>query len=442
MTPYEILLSESQERMLVCVKKGREHEVTEVFDKWGLDSTIIGHVTTDGLMTCKLNGEIVAQAPSESLVLGGGAPVYYRETRRPAYLDKLAKINLDAYSLDKNWNDILITLIGSPNLCHKGWVFEQYDSMVRTNTAVGPGSDAAVLRLRKTDKALAMATDCNGRHCYLNPRVGAMNAVAESARNIVCSGGKPLAVTNCLNFGNPYKPEIYYGFAEAVAGMGEACRIFDTPVTGGNVSFYNQDPDRAVFPTPTIGMVGLVESISHITTQWFKDEGDVILLLGINREELGASEYLRTICNELKGEPPAVDLKFEKRLQEALLEAIRGGKIKSAHDISDGGLAIALVEGCISNRERQIGAEIKLDDTIRTDCLLFSEAPSRVIVTCDPGDAGQIEKYFKAKNIPVAVIGKVGGVRFKLNDIIDTPLTVLADAYYNSMTRFMEHREK
>jgi len=442
MTPYEILLSESQERMLVCVKKGREKEVSEVFDKWGLDSTIIGHVTTDGLMTCKLNGEIILQAPSESLVLGGGAPVYHRETKRPAYLDELAKINLNDYSLDRDWNEILNTMIGSPNLCHKGWVFEQYDSMVRTNTAVGPGSDAAVLRIRKTDKALAMATDCNGRHCYLNPRVGAMNAVAESARNIVCSGGKPLAVTNCLNFGNPYKPEIYYGFSEAVVGMGEACLTFDTPVTGGNVSFYNQDPERAVFPTPTIGMVGLVESTAHITTQFFKDEGDIIFLLGNNREELGASEYLRTVCNELKGKPPAVDLKFEKQLQDALLEAIRGGKIKSAHDVSDGGLVIALAEGCISNKDKQIGAEIKLDDKIRTDCLLFSEAPSRVILTCAAGDAAEIEKYFEAKDIPVAVIGKVGGERFKLNDIIDTPLTTLSDTYYNSMTRFMERIEK
>jgi len=442
MTPYEILLSESQERMLVCVKKGKEDAVREVFDKWGLDSTIIGQVTSDGLMTCKLNGRVVSQAPSESLVLGGGAPVYHRETRRPAYLDKLAKINLDNYTLDKDWNEILHTMIGAPNLCYKGWVFEQYDSMVRTNTAVGPGSDAAVLRIRKTDKALAMATDCNGRHCYLNPRVGAMNAVAESARNIVCSGGKPLAVTNCLNFGNPYKPEIYYGFTEAVAGMGEACRMFDTPVTGGNVSFYNEDPERAVFPTPTIGMVGLIESTKHITTQWFKDEGDVIFLLGENSEELGASEYLRTIFDELKGAPPEVDLKFEKKLQNALLDAIQNGGIKSAHDISDGGLAIALAEGCISNKDRQIGADIKLDDKIRPDCLLFSEAPSRIIITCAPDRAAEIEKYFKEKEIPIAKIGAVGGDRLKINELLDAPLETLADIYYNSMTRFMERLEK
>ncbi|MDD5427097.1 MAG: phosphoribosylformylglycinamidine synthase subunit PurL [candidate division Zixibacteria bacterium] len=442
MTPYEILLSESQERMLVCVKKGKENAVREVFDKWGLDSTIIGHVTADGLMTCKLNGQIVSQVPSETLVLGGGAPVYHRETKKPQYIDELAKINLNDYPLDKNWNEVLFTLIGSPNLCHKGWVFEQYDSMVRTNTAVGPGSDAAVLRIRKTDKALAMVTDCNGRHCYLNPRVGAMNAVAEAARNIVCSGGQPLAITNCLNFGNPYKPEIYYGFAEAVAGMGEACRILGTPVTGGNVSFYNEDPKRAVFPTPTIGMVGLVESTRHITTQWFKDEGDVIFLLGENREELGASEYLQIIFHQLKGAPPAADLKFEKKLQDALLETIRKGIIKSAHDISDGGLAIALAECCISNNDNQIGATLKLDDKIRTDCLLFGEAPSRIIITCSPEFSDDIENYFNKNRLPIAKIGEVGGIRLKINDYLDAPLEKLSDTYYNSMNRFMERIEK
>lgn len=442
MTPYEILLSESQERMLVCVKKGNENAVQEVFDKWGLDSTIIGHVTSDGMMTCKLDGQIVSRAPSESLVLGGGAPVYHRETKKPQYIDKLAKINLNDYPLDKNWNEVLLTLISSPNLCYKGWVFEQYDSMVRTNTAVGPGSDAAVLRIRKTDKALAMVTDCNGRHCYLNPRVGAMNAVAEAARNIVCSGGQPLAITNCLNFGNPYKPEIYYGFAEAVAGMGEACRVLGTPVTGGNVSFYNEDPERAVFPTPTIGMVGLIKTSKHITTQWFKDEGDLIYLLGENREELGASEFLQIIFHQLQGAPPAVDLKFEKKLQDTLLEAIRKGIIKSAHDISDGGLAIALAECCISNNDNQIGATIMLNDKIRPDCLLFGEAPSRIIITCSPEYSDDIEKYFNKNKMPIAKIGRVGSKRLKINDYIDIPLEKLSDTYCNSMNRFMERIEK
>ncbi len=437
MTPYEILLSESQERMLVCVKKGKEEAVKEVFDKWGLDSTIVGHVTSDKLMTVRLGGEVVSQVPSRSLVLGGDAPVYHRESRRPVYLDELNRIDLNKYSTDRNWNETLVTMMAAPNICHKGWVFDQYDSMVRTNTAVGPGSDAAVLRLRKTGKALAMTTDCNGRYCYLNPRLGAQCAVAESARNIVCSGGRPLAVTNCLNFGNPYKPEIYYGFSESVAGMGEACRVFETPVTGGNVSFYNEDPHRAVFPTPVIGMVGLIDNIDHITTQWFRDEGDIIMLLGETKEELGASEYLKVIHGETRGPVPELNLSAEKTLQHELLESIRSGVVKSAHDISDGGLAVALAECCISNREHQPGATVTLDNGLRPDCLLFGESQSRVIVSCAADDADALEKRFAKRNVPVSRIGVVGGDRLRINGLIDQPLAVLADAYYNALSRLM-----
>ncbi len=438
MTPYEILLSESQERMLVCVKKGNESKVTKVFDKWGLDSTIIGEVTSDKMMTVRLNGEVMSQIPSNDLVLGGGAPVYHRETKRPANLDELNKINLDDYSTERDWNETLVTMIGSPNLCYKGWVFDQYDSMVRTNTAVGPGSDAAVLRIRKTDRALAMATDCNGRFCYLNPRLGAQSAVAESARNVVCSGGRPLAITNCLNFGNPYKPEIYYCFAEAVAGMGEACNVFNTPVTGGNVSFYNEDPSRAVFPTPTIGMVGLVEHTDHITTQWFKDSGDVILLLGETKEELGASEYLHTVQNQTRGPVPALDLTFEKKLQDSVLDAIKTGCVKSAHDLSDGGLAVALTEGCISNAENQIGAAVTLRTDIRPDCLLFGESQSRILVSCAPADADRLKQHFESGGIPVEQIGAVGGDHLKINDLIDSALSDLSTAYCATLPRKME----
>ncbi|MCK4460560.1 MAG: phosphoribosylformylglycinamidine synthase subunit PurL [candidate division Zixibacteria bacterium] len=438
MVPYEILLSESQERMLVCVKKGKEAAVREVFDKWGLDSTIIGKVTDDGLLTVRLDGEMVAQAPSETMVLGGGAPVYHRETKRPAYMDELAELNLEDIPLDRDWNDDLCGLLSAPNICHKGWVFEQYDSMVRTNTAVGPGSDAAVLRLRKTNKALAMVTDCNGRYCYLNPRLGAQSAVAEAARNIVCSGGQPLAVTNCLNFGNPYKPEIYYGFAEAVAGMGEACRVFETPVTGGNVSFYNEDPQRAVFPTPTIGMVGLIPDVAHITTQWFKSEGDVIFLLGENKEHLGASEYLHTFFGLTKGEVPPLDMQFEKKMQDSLLAAITRGWIRSAHDCSDGGLAVALAECCISNREQQVGAEVSLEDDLRVDALLFGETQSRVVVTCAADDADAVADFFGILNCPCARIGTVGGGNLKINDVVDLPLQKLDHAFFDSMPAFME----
>ncbi|MFQ5498398.1 MAG: phosphoribosylformylglycinamidine synthase subunit PurL [Candidatus Zixiibacteriota bacterium] len=438
MTPYEILLSESQERMLVCVRKGNEAAVRAIFDKWELDSVIIGHVTDDDMMTVRLNGEIVAQIPSESLVLGGGAPVYHRESRRPEHIDRLSSMSMEEFTTDQNWNDILLTMLAAPNICHKGWVFEQYDSSVRTNTAVGPGSDAAVLRLRKTHKALAMTTDCNARYCYLNPRRGAQIAVAEAARNIVCSGGRPLAVTNCLNFGNPYKPEIYYGFAEAVAGMGEACSAFETPVTGGNVSFYNEDPQHVVFPSPVIGMVGIVEQIDHITTQWFTNEGDAILLIGSNSNELGASEYLHTVFGSTCGEVPAIDLAFERQMQAALLRAIQKGLVHSAHDCSDGGLAVSLAECCISNRERKLGAKIDLDDDLRAACLLFGETQSRVVISCADTDLSQLLELFGSAGVRCRRIGTVGGDGLVIKELLAVDLKLMERAYFNALIELME----
>jgi phosphoribosylformylglycinamidine synthase len=389
-------------------------------------------------MTVRLNGKVVSQLPSYNLVLGGGAPVYARETTRPDYLDKLARPNESAYSLDRDWNDTLLKLLSSPNLCHKGWVFEQYDHSVRTNTAVGPGSDAAVLRLRKTDKALAMTTDCNARYCYLDPGMGARIAVAEAARNIVCSGGKPLAVTNCLNFGNPYKPEIYYCFAEAVKGMGEACRAFNTPVTGGNVSFYNEDPERAVFPTPTIGMIGLIEHVDHITTQWFEREGDRIILVGTNQPSLGASEYLRTIHGETRGPVPAIDLETEKNLQDVLLMCIQKGTVASAHDVSDGGLAIALAECCISNPALMLGAEVNLADDIRPDALLFGEAQSRAILSVRPDQVDAVIDRFTTGGCTARDIGTVKGDRLTIGSLVSVELERLASAFYGAMSTFME----
>nr|MBN2278270.1 phosphoribosylformylglycinamidine synthase subunit PurL [candidate division Zixibacteria bacterium] len=437
MIPYEILLSESQERMLVCVKPGKEKEVEEVFRKWELNSTIIGYSNNSGIFRVRQNGETIAEIPARALALGGDTPVYHRETKKPAHIEKLNRINLDDYPLDRDWNKTLLIMLGAPNICYKGWVFDQYDSMVRTNTAVGPGSDAAVLRVRKTNKALALVTDCNGRYCYLNPREGARQAVAEAARNIVCSGGKPVAVTNCLNFGNPYKPEIYYGFVEAVAGMSEACRVFDTPVTGGNVSFYNEDPDRAVFPTPTIGMLGVIEDIERITTQWFKNNGDLIYLIGENQEELGASEYLHTISGKNTGPVPDLDLHLEKNIQDTVLEAIKQGMIKSAHDCSDGGLAVALAECCISERGKMLGAEVHLDDPIRTDCLLFGETQSRIVVSVDSAEAERLFDLCVENHVPIAAIGTVGGDRLKISRLIDLPLSDLEEAYYNSLPRIL-----
>jgi len=438
MTPYEILLSESQERMLVCVKKGKEDEVRRIFDKWDLDSTIIGESNNSGIFKVRLNGETVAQIPARSLALGGDTPVYHRETRKPAYIETLSRINLADYPLDRKWNDDLLTLMAAPNICDKAWVHDQYDSMVRTNTAVNPGSDAAVLRIRKTKRALAMTTDCNGRYCYLNPRLGAAQAVSEAARNITCAGGRPAAITNCLNFGNPYKPEIYYGFAEAVAGMGEACRVFGTPVTGGNVSFYNEDPERAVFPTPTIGMLGIVDDISHITTQWFKDDGDLIFLIGVNKEELGASEYIHTVFGKNTGPVPDLDLHFEKKVQDTVYDAITAGIVKSAHDCSDGGLAVALAECCISNKENMLGATVQLNDNIRPDCLLFGETQSRIIVSTSKNNGERLIDICRKNNIPAAAIGTAGGDRLIINDFINLPLAKIEKAYYNSLRELLE----
>jgi phosphoribosylformylglycinamidine synthase len=354
-------------------------------------------------------------------------------------MDEFTKLDLSEIPLDRDWNETLLALLAAPNICSKHWVYDQYDSTVRTSTAVGPGSDAAVIRIRKTTKALAMSTDCNGRYCYINPRLGAQSAVAEAARNIVCSGGKPLAVTNCLNFGNPYKPEIYYGFSEAVAGMGEACSVFDTPVTGGNVSFYNEDPMRAVFPSPVIGMVGLIADVKTITTQWFKDEGDIVFLLGTNHEHLGASEYLHTIFEKTRGTVPPLDLQFERRLQDGLLAAIEKGVIKSAHDCSEGGLAVALAECCITNEENMIGANVSLDDNLRPDCLLFGESQSRIVISCAPETADAVAGHFANLDIPCAKIGTVGGDKLSIDGYIDQPLAGLHDAFYNAMPSFMEH---
>ncbi|MCK5125764.1 MAG: phosphoribosylformylglycinamidine synthase subunit PurL [candidate division Zixibacteria bacterium] len=439
MTPYEILLSESQERMMVCAKKGCEQRIIEIFEKWDLHSKIIGHVTDDGLFRVKLNGKTVSEIPSQVLALGGETPEYTRETKRPAYMDELGKLDLNKISLDIDWNDALLKLMAAPNICYKGWVFEQYDSTIRTNTAIGPGSDAAVLRIRKTNKALAMVTDCNGRYCYLNPKLGAMHAVAESARNIACSGGKGSAITNCLNFGNPYDPEIYYCFAEAVAGMGEACLEFETPVTGGNVSFYNEDPNHAVFPSPVIGMIGLVEDLKDITTSWFKNEGDEIYLLGTTKEELGASEYLSVIHGQKRGAIPELDLSVEHNLHKTILKMIQTGLISSAHDCSDGGFSVAIAESCIGNREHMIGASVELpSDGLRTDALLFGESASRIVISSPAGKAIELEKAAAEFNTPIIKIGTVGGSKLKVNDFIDSDLSDVGEAFYESLQKLVE----
>jgi phosphoribosylformylglycinamidine synthase II len=439
MIPYEIMLSESQERMLVIAKKGYEKRVQEIFSKWGLNSVIIGRVTDDKMLRVKNQGEVVAEIPAATLALGGGAPVYIRERKRPAYLDEANRLDLAQLKMPKDFSQVLLQLLASPDIASKRWVYQQYDTMVRTATVEGPGSDAAVLRLRKTNKAIATSTDCNGRYCYLNPRVGGRIAVVEAARNVVCTGAKPLAITNCLNFGNPYDPEVYWTFAECVAGMSEACRTLKTPVTGGNVSFYNEDPERTVYPTPVVGMVGLIGDLKHITTMGFKEENDLIVLLGENTEELGASEYLRVIHNLVKGDAPALSLEAEKRVQDACLEMIRSGIVKSAHDCSEGGIAVALAECCISS-PASWGAKVKLDQKMRPDALLFGESQSRIIITLKPDDLPGTEEIAKDHQVPFSVIGRVDGRNLAIEGLINLSVGKLTEAYERAIGRLMEQK--
>jgi phosphoribosylformylglycinamidine synthase II len=438
MSAYEILLSESQERMLVVARQGNEERVREIFRKWDLHAVTIGHVTSDGMVTIERSGEIKAVVPADSLALGGGAPVYHRDTRRPEYLDTTMAFRVESIPVPADRTAVLRALLGTPNIASKRWVYQQYDTSVRTNTAQGPGGDAAVMRVKGTRRALAIKTDCNGRYVYLNPRRGTQIAVAEAARNVVCTGAQPLAITNCLNFGNPYKPEVYYQFKEACGGMGDACRIFDTPVTGGNVSFYNENPDGAVYPTPVIGMLGLIEDIDHITQAGFRGEGDRIILLGRNRDEIDGSEYLASWHGIVGGDAPFIDLEEEHRLHAVLLQLIRGGLVRSAHDVSDGGLAVALAECCFLGAAH-VGAVVQLaTGGIRKDALLFGESQSRVVISCDAANADEVLAQARAAGIDAEDIGVTGGSRLGINDDIDADVAVLAGIHANSLENLLE----
>jgi phosphoribosylformylglycinamidine synthase II len=436
MSAYELMLSESQERMLVVVQRGREPEIKAIFDKWDLHAEIIGEVTSGDRLVVSYKGKVVADVPSETLVLGGGAPVYTREARRPAYIDEVQRFEPLTLAGPGDLGSVLLTLMSAPNIASKHWVYEQYDSMVRTNNVLLASSDAALVYVKDADKALALKTDCNGRYVYLNPRRGGMIAVAESARNVVCAGATPLAITNCLNFGNPYKPEVYWQFTEAVAGIGEACRAFDTPVTGGNVSFYNEGPTASVFPTPVIGMLGLLEDVHHGTPANFRNDGDAIILLGATRGHLGGSEYLATVHGVVSGDAPPVSLVDERRLQAACLEAIRGGWVTSAHDCSDGGLAVAVAECCILDREHPVGATVSLAERgTRPDAFWYGEDQGRILLSTPQANVERVMGIAAAHVVPAALIGTVGGSRLVLGGGIDLALREVADAYYGSLGR-------
>ncbi|HEX6937805.1 MAG TPA: phosphoribosylformylglycinamidine synthase subunit PurL [Longimicrobiales bacterium] len=444
MTPYEILLSESQERMLVVAKAGHEEEVRRILEKWELEAAVIGRVTDDGMYRVRENGVVVCEIPGAPLV---DCPTYVRDGRESEEVVRLRRWDpseLEPSREAADPNAVALRLLAAPTIASKRWVHEQYDTTVRTNTVVAPGGDAGVLRIRGTKLGVAATVDCNGRYCYLNPRRGAMIAVAEAARNLVCVGARPRAVTNNLNFGNPHKPEVYYQLREAVLGMAEACAKFETPVTGGNVSLYNENPRGAIYPTPVIGMIGVLDDVSKHLVAGFRAPGDAIVLLGRNTGELGGSEYLKVVHGKVAGDAPALDLDAEKALQEAMLELAAGGLVRSAHDCAEGGLAICLAESAIRDAERPLGVDVALDDDIAWAPLLFGEAQGRIVVSCAPERVDAVLGVAAKHGVPAKRIGTVGaaGGRFLVATVagpkIDLPIARVADAYYGAIPRIME----
>lgn len=404
MTPYEIMLSESQERMLLVVEPEKVALVAERCAKWGLTATDVGHVTNDGLLRILDDGEVAAELSAKALASEG--PLYSPVSAVPAWQESLRHLDYSTIKEPQDMNEVLVSLLSTPNIASKEWVYRQYDHMVRGDTVILPGSDAAMLRIKGTKKGVAMSVDCNSRYVYLDPYIGGAIAVAEAARNVACSGAEPLAVTNCLNFGNPEKPEIFYQLNNAIQGMAAACNALNTPVTGGNVSLYNETKGQAIYPTPTVGMIGLIEDIEKRVTQGFKSEGDTIYLLGTTHDELGGSEYLKLIHGLEQGMPPQLNLQSEGDLQKLLVSAAKQSLLRSAHDCAEGGLAITLAESAISGNK---GAVIELvnQGALRLDSLLFGESQSRVVVSIAPKDNAEFEQLCGEYDVPFQAVGKV-----------------------------------
>jgi phosphoribosylformylglycinamidine synthase II len=407
MSAYEIMLSESQERMLFIVKKGCESEIIKLFTKWDLHAVVIGSVEDSRNVKIFVSGTKVADVPANPLVLGGDAPVYIREKKEPEYLRATREFDTNSIPEPKDLGEILIELLGRPSIASKKWVFQQYDSMVRTNTLAGADADSGLVRIKGTSKALSVKTDCNSRFVYLNPRRGAQIAVAEAARNVACTGATPIAITNCLNFGNPYDPEIYWQFSEVIAGLSDACIEFGTPVTGGNVSFYNEDPSGAVYPTPVIGMLGVIDNAANAVGSKFLGTEDIIVLLGESKPEIGGSEYLQLRTGLVTGDAPALDLQCEKRLQRLVLDLVSRGLIRSAHDVSEGGVAAAICESAFG-ANAGIGAAVsgKVLGGGRADFELFGEHQSRIVVSVRPDAVAEILTLATSANVAVRVIGQ------------------------------------
>lgn len=437
MSAYEIMLSESQERMLAVIERGKEDIARAICDKWDVPITHIGRVTDDGIIRIYYQGKQVVELPGETLVLGGGAPVYQREFTEPAYLAETRSADVLQWNVEGEANaEWFWRLLASPTIASKKWVYEQYDSQVRTNTMSITG-DAALMRIKELPgKGFAVTTDCNSRYVYLDPYKGGMMAVAEAARNVVCVGAEPVAITNCLNFGNPYDPEVFYQFKEAIRGMGDACRAFNTPVTGGNVSFHNESQRHAVFPTPTIGMLGLIDDIEKTVGSGFCDEGDRIVLLGTQHSDLGGSEFIKLASGSVTGLAPHFELAEEVKLQRAVLHAIHKGIIKSAHDCSEGGLAIALAEKAI-NSPASLGAEIFWPFTADS-ANLFGEAQSRIIVTVAPEMVELLHSVCVASGVESEEIGTVRAGIFSIDGVISTTVVELKEVYFTSLEKRLD----
>ncbi len=434
-SPYELLLSESQERMLLVAKAGCEEEVRAIFSGWDLPAVVVGQVTDDGLFRAEWRGREVVRIPVSALT--AEAPDYERPVQKPDDLDQRQVLKLASLPLPSDYNAVLLRLLGSPNLASKEWVYQQYDTLVSGNTVVQPGSDAAVLRIKGTTTGIGLSVDCNSRYCAQDPYRGALIAVAESARNLAVSGARPLALSDCLNFGNPEKPEVMWQFQQAIAGIRDACQALGLAVVSGNVSFYNETEGRAIPPTPTVAMVGILADINQRLTQWFKRPGDVIVLLGETLEELGASEYLALIHHRVAGRPPQLDLDREKRLHQLCLDANAEDLLSSAHDVAEGGLAVALAEACISG-PATLGARVRLSDSLRLDAQLFGESQSRVLVSLPTAKLARLQALTEAAGLPCVVLGQVGGSVLELTGSIRLPVAQLKHEWRTALARHVE----
>ncbi|MBI3756528.1 MAG: phosphoribosylformylglycinamidine synthase subunit PurL [Deltaproteobacteria bacterium] len=432
-SPYELLLSESQERMLIVAKAGCEEEVRTIFSRWDLQAEVVGEVTDDGLFRTSWDGEEIARIPVSALT--DDAPAYERPAQQPADFAERQRLDLNEIPLPTDYGQVLQTLLTTPNLASKEWVYRQYDSFVCGNTVVQPGSDAAIIRLKGTTKGIGLTVDCNSRYCLLDPYRGGQIAVAEGARNLAVSGARPVALSDCLNFGNPEKPEVMWQFQQAISGMRDACLALDLAVVSGNVSFYNETEGRAIPPTPTIATVGILADVTYHVTQWFKQAGDVIVLLGETQEELGASEYLASIHGRTAGAPPELDLAKEKRLQDLCLTAAREQLFSSAHDVAEGGLAVALAEACLTRPDSPLGARVTLSGSIRPDALLFGESQSRVLVSLPPASLPRLQELARTADLPTTVLGEVGGTALEMNGYLRASVDMLQQKWRTALAR-------